>query len=98
MAKAQTKQTFKPETFPTWLYHKNHGAVLFNSAEEFVGSGEGWLDKPEVEKKIQIKFEKPLDQMTRLELVLACRSVGLDESEFQGKSSEEIITLLQEGQ
>lgn len=88
------KQEF---SFPCWLYHKTHGAVLFTSQDDFAGAGEGWKDSPaKFEKLADKKFDKPVSKMSKLELIAACRSISLSEEKFQGKPNEEIMALLNE--
>lgn len=31
---------------PTWMYHAQHGARLFNDEGEFASAGSGWVDTP----------------------------------------------------
>jgi hypothetical protein len=33
--------------FPTWMFHAEQGAKLFNTKEEFKKAGKGWFDHPE---------------------------------------------------
>lgn len=32
--------------FNTWMYHKQHGAQLFETEDEFANAGNGWVDSP----------------------------------------------------
>lgn len=34
------------QVFPTFQYHKEHGAKLFHSKEELEAAGPGWVDSP----------------------------------------------------
>ena len=36
----------KTMTFPCFMYHKEHGARIFHSADEFRDAGLGWVDNP----------------------------------------------------
>lgn len=38
--------------FPCWMYHKKHGARLFNTKEELEEAGSGWVDSPAKIKEI----------------------------------------------
>lgn len=82
--------------FPKWLYHKEFGAILFNSQEEVAEAGSGWVKNPGdlLEKKPPITFSKPIEQMSKPELIKACRQVGVGEDLFQGKEKAEILEVL----
>lgn len=43
--------------FPTYLYHKEHGARLFTSEEEVKAAGRGWADTPAKFEKAEPKAE-----------------------------------------
>jgi len=43
------------EHFPTWRYHKKHGARLFQTQEEYDKAGAGWVDSPD-------KLNMPVEQ------------------------------------
>ena len=36
--------------FPTWQYHAEHGAKLFETEEELKAAGAGWFDHPQEKK------------------------------------------------
>jgi hypothetical protein len=96
MAKQSAKaEKLKVEHFPTWLYHKEHGAVLFTSEESLNECGDGWTDSPVVKKEVK-KFSKPLESMNLIELIAEAKAAGLDESEYQGKEKAEIIKAILE--
>ena len=88
--------SYEFQEYPKWLYHKTHGAVLFNNAKEVKEAGDGWTSSPadHLPKESEIKFEKPLDKMSKIELIKACRTLELSEEAFQGKEKNEIIELL----
>jgi hypothetical protein len=96
MAKQPTKtEKLQVTHFPTWLYHKEHGAVLFTSQESFDECGDGWTEAPVVKKEAK-KFSKPLESMNLIELIAEAKAFGLDEQEYQGKEKSEIIQAILE--
>lgn len=82
-----------------FMYHKELGAVLFESQEEVEAlDKKEWFDSPaKFEKVEQVKKiipTKPLEKMSKIELVQAGISIGLDKEKLAGQTKEEIIALL----
>lgn len=81
-----------------FMYHKDLGAVLFESQQEVDAlDKKEWQDKPfGAEEKAPKKFEpvKPLEKMSKLELIQAGISIGLNKETLAGQTKEEIIALL----
>lgn len=98
MSKQELEQ--EPEVSKAiWLYHKELGAVLFESAEEVAAlDKKEWFDHPEMDKKQdapkKFKGPKALDKMSKVELVQAGLSVGLEKEKIVGLSKDELIALL----
>lgn len=86
--------------FPgVYMYHKDLGAVLFESADEVEAlDKKEWADNPAKFKPAEVvkKFvpTKPLEKMTKIELVQAGISIGLEKEKLAGQTKEEIIALL----
>jgi len=47
-----------PQSYPCWMYHKEHGARLFDNPIEFDDAGAGWVDNP---KRLGDEPETPPD-------------------------------------
>lgn len=81
-----------------FMYHKDMGAVLFESKEEVDAlDKKEWQDKPfGSEEKAPKKFApvKPLEKMSKIELVQAGLSIDLKKEEITGLTKEELIALL----
>ena len=79
-------------------YHKELGAVLFDKEEAATLDPQEWFDSPAAFKEIEIikklKTKKPLEKMTKIELVQAGLSIDLKKEEITGLTKEELIALL----
>lgn len=82
-----------------FMYHKELGAVLFDTEEEVKAlDKKEWFDNPAKLKAAEIvkKFipAKPLEKMTKIELIQAGLSIDLKKEEITGLTKEELIALL----
>lgn len=81
------------------LFHKEYGAVFFESVEETKDlDPKEWFDTPNfgAVEKPQPKFKpkKPFEKMTKIELLDACISVGIEKEKAVGLTKEQLIELL----
>lgn len=79
-------------------YHKDLGAVLFDKEEAATLNPKEWFDSP-VFDAVQPKAKrfvstKPLEKMSKIELVQAGLSIDLKKEEITGLTKEELIALL----
>lgn len=79
-------------------YHRELGAVLFDKEEAATLNPKEWFDSPSFDAvlpKVK-KFipSKPLEKMTKIELVQAGLSIDLKKEEITGLTKEELIALL----
>lgn len=81
-------------------YHKELGAVLFEKEEAATLDPKEWHDSPafNVVEPIVKKFisKKPLEKMTKIELVQAGLSIDLKKEEITSLTKEELIALLKQ--
>lgn len=82
-----------------FMYHKDMGAVLFESEDEIKAlDKKEWFDSPAKFKEIEVikkfKATKALEKMTKIELVQAGLSIDLKKEEITGLTKEELIALL----
>ena len=82
-----------------FMYHKELGAVLFDTEEEVQAlDKKEWFDTPAKFKEVEVvkKFKpiKPLEKMTKIELVQAGLSIDLKKEEITSLTKEELIALL----
>jgi hypothetical protein len=79
-------------------YHKDLGAVLFDKEEAATLDPKEWFDTPafDVAEPVKKKFisKKPLEKMSKIELVQAGLSIDLKKEEITGLTKEELIALL----
>lgn len=93
------KEIIEEEKPPgVFMYHKELGAVLFEKEEAATLDPKEWFDSPAfdvVEPKAKKYIpKKPLEKMTKIELVQAGLSIDLKKEEITGLTKEELITLL----
>jgi hypothetical protein len=79
-------------------YHKDLGPVLFEKEEAATLDPKEWFDSPafdvapaKVKKYIPLK---PLEKMTKIELVQAGLSMNMKKEEITSLTKEELIALL----
>lgn len=79
-------------------YHKELGPVLFDKEEAATLDPKEWFNSPadfkEAEIVKKLKTKKPLEKMTKLELVEAGLSIDLKKEEITGLTKEQLIALL----
>lgn len=68
----------------TWLYHKEHGAKLFENCDEYELYEDGWRDSPELLEEepplidaLILMFTSDAECLSREELVLIGDEMGL---------------------
>lgn len=82
-----------------FMYHKELGAVLFESEEEVKAlDKKEWFDSPVFDaiQEIPKKFipTKAFEKMSKIELIEAGASVGHKKEILAGQTKEQIIALL----
>ena len=52
-------EPYEYREFPKWLFHKEHGAKIFNNPAEVEAAGDGWVDSP---AKLEFQTSEPIEQ------------------------------------
>lgn len=74
--------------FPTYMFHRDHGKRVFNTAEEFDAAGDGWVDSPtkvgdiKTEKESKKSDFKPSEKLLKVQI----------------SSDEEFLRMLESGE
>lgn len=94
------KEVLEEPVFPgIFMYSKKYGAVLFETEEEVEALDKSeWFDSPafDAPKATVKKYKgaKPLEKMSKLELIEAGASIDIPKEELTSLKKEEIIELL----